>query len=226
MVPATTTYKVYDRHGTTSGLTLEHAQSIAARALEYGDTARIEPEPVRYVRGPRAAALRVRLSVRLRRTGTSWDESPDEKRPAGASAAARAYCFDCGADSAYFGPQGHACAMPWSNGSIDLTTIITTQAQVAHHRLCEAPHLENLRPRCDHVQKEIHMTAHYEMETHMAYLHDYKTGDAIRPATDAEEALSIEQAEHDGGAGVLGLDEATDEVYNDQTRPGRSVYVA
>ena len=44
-----------------------------------------------------------------------------------------------------------------------------------------------------------------------ATLHDYKTGEAIRPATAAELAASIEAAKTDGGAGVIVVD-------------GRSVY--
>lgn len=43
-------------------------------------------------------------------------------------------------------------------------------------------------------------------------LYDYQTGEAIRPATAAELAASIEAAEHDGGAGVIIID-------------GRSCYV-
>jgi hypothetical protein len=37
-------------------------------------------------------------------------------------------------------------------------------------------------------------------------LHDYKTGEAIRPATAAELAASIEAAKTDGGAGVITVD--------------------
>jgi hypothetical protein len=44
-------------------------------------------------------------------------------------------------------------------------------------------------------------------------LHDYATGDKIRPATFAELQRSLAAAEDDGGRGVFALD-------------GRSVYVA
>ena len=37
----------------------------------------------------------------------------------------------------------------------------------------------------------------------VASLHDYKTGEYIRPATPAEIAASIEAAKTDGGAGVI-----------------------
>lgn len=43
-------------------------------------------------------------------------------------------------------------------------------------------------------------------------LHDYGTGTFIRLATQAEQAASLEAAEHDGGAGVIDVD-------------GQSVYV-
>lgn len=46
----------------------------------------------------------------------------------------------------------------------------------------------------------------------MKELHDYKTGEYIREATDAELQSSIEAAKHDGGAGVIVVD-------------GRSCYV-
>lgn len=42
--------------------------------------------------------------------------------------------------------------------------------------------------------------------TSSATLHDYKTGEAIRPATAAELAASIEAAKTDGGAGVITVD--------------------
>ena len=42
--------------------------------------------------------------------------------------------------------------------------------------------------------------------TTSATLHDYKTGEAIRPATAAELAASIEAAKTDGGAGVITVD--------------------
>jgi len=41
------------------------------------------------------------------------------------------------------------------------------------------------------------------MNTTTATLHDYKTGEAIRPATTAELSASIEAAKTDGGAGVI-----------------------
>lgn len=50
-----------------------------------------------------------------------------------------------------------------------------------------------------------------ENTTSSATLHDYKTGEVIRPATAAELAASIEAAKTDGGAGVIVVD-------------GRSVY--
>lgn len=59
----------------------------------------------------------------------------------------------------------------------------------------------------------------------MAILYDCNTGEIIRAATDEEEALSEERARHDGGHGALGYDAETDEVFYDQTREGRSVYV-
>lgn len=37
-------------------------------------------------------------------------------------------------------------------------------------------------------------------------LYDYDTAAAIRPATAAEEAASIEAARHDGGRGVIEVD--------------------
>lgn len=37
-------------------------------------------------------------------------------------------------------------------------------------------------------------------------LRNYRTGEAIRPATDAELAASIAAAETDGGAGVIKVD--------------------
>ncbi len=40
----------------------------------------------------------------------------------------------------------------------------------------------------------------------MNTLHDYKTGEIIRPATDAELAASIEAAKTDGGRGVIVVD--------------------
>lgn len=43
-------------------------------------------------------------------------------------------------------------------------------------------------------------------ETTTATLHNYKTGEAIRPATAAELAASIEAAKTDGGAGVIVVD--------------------
>ena len=46
----------------------------------------------------------------------------------------------------------------------------------------------------------------------VAQLHDYLTGDYIRPATKKEHIASIETAETDGGAGVINVD-------------GRSCYV-
>lgn len=51
-----------------------------------------------------------------------------------------------------------------------------------------------------------------EVTTSSATLHDYKTGEAIRPATQAELTASIEAASMDGGAGVITVD-------------GRSCYV-
>lgn len=39
-----------------------------------------------------------------------------------------------------------------------------------------------------------------------ATLHDYKTGEYIREATEAELAASIDAAEHDGGSGVIQVD--------------------
>tara|TARA_R110002167_G_scaffold15986_2_gene63220 strand:+ start:202 stop:354 length:153 start_codon:yes stop_codon:yes gene_type:complete len=39
-------------------------------------------------------------------------------------------------------------------------------------------------------------------------LHDYKTGDIIRQATDTELQESIEAARHDGGAGVILIGDA------------------
>lgn len=43
-------------------------------------------------------------------------------------------------------------------------------------------------------------------ENSTATLHNYKTGEAIRPATAAELAASIEAAKSDGGAGVITVD--------------------
>lgn len=37
-------------------------------------------------------------------------------------------------------------------------------------------------------------------------LYDYDTSDALRPATAAERAESVEAAKHDGGAGVIRVD--------------------
>lgn len=50
-----------------------------------------------------------------------------------------------------------------------------------------------------------------EIAASSATLHDYKTGEAIRPATAQELADSIEAAKTDGDAGVITVD-------------GRSVY--
>lgn len=38
------------------------------------------------------------------------------------------------------------------------------------------------------------------------WLCDYRSGERIRPATAAEQGESQEQAEHDGGAGVITVD--------------------
>ena len=43
-------------------------------------------------------------------------------------------------------------------------------------------------------------------ETNHGDLHDYTTGDYIRPATAAEQAASVTDAESDGGAGVIDVD--------------------
>jgi hypothetical protein len=39
-----------------------------------------------------------------------------------------------------------------------------------------------------------------------ASLHDYQTGDALRPATEDELRSSINAAQRDGGAGVIEID--------------------
>lgn len=44
------------------------------------------------------------------------------------------------------------------------------------------------------------------MSTTTATLRNYKTGEAIRPATADELAASREAAKHDGGAGVITVD--------------------
>lgn len=43
-------------------------------------------------------------------------------------------------------------------------------------------------------------------ENSTAALHNYKTGEVIRPATAEELAASIEAAKADGGAGVIVVD--------------------
>jgi len=52
-----------------------------------------------------------------------------------------------------------------------------------------------------------------EATTYTATLHDYRTGEPIRPASPAELAASIAAADYDSGAGVIEVN-------------GRSVYAS
>jgi len=44
-------------------------------------------------------------------------------------------------------------------------------------------------------------------------LHDYRTGEYLRMATEVELAESLEQAKHDSGGGVIGVEDFEQPVY-------------
>lgn len=56
------------------------------------------------------------------------------------------------------------------------------------------------------------------------WVYDYTTGERIRPATDAEEKISADEAESDGGRGAVILTD-DDEIVAPGLEPGRTVYV-
>ncbi len=54
-------------------------------------------------------------------------------------------------------------------------------------------------------------------------LHDYKTGEFIRPATEREYLASITESERDGGAGVIEVDGRACYVQGDAMLAAREV---
>ena len=84
----------------------------------------------------------------------------------------------------------------WENTGLDIVADVLVST-----RRCVWCGVENIRPNRGHWRA---------VPAHLATLMDYATGEAIRPATRAELAASLDAAaNHDNGQGVIDIDGAS-----------------